>query len=59
MRSADADLRGYLADLNSFPLSSIEEKPEVILAAGTPVEPEPYLPAWHSKILNGWTVPKD
>lgn len=56
---ADADLRGYLASLNSFPLSSLEETPELIFAAGAPAEPEPRLPAWHSKILNGWTVPKD
>lgn len=55
---ADADLRAYLASLNSFPLASIEEKPEVILVAGAPVEPEPRLPAWHSKILNGWTKPE-
>ncbi len=55
---ADADLRAYLAGINSFPLASTTEKPEVILAAGTPVEPEPQLPAWHSKILNGWTKPK-
>lgn len=54
---ADADLRGYLAGLNSFPLSSVAEGPEIVLAAGTPVEPEPQLPAWHSKILNGWTKP--
>lgn len=55
---ADADLRGYLAGLNSFPLAAVAEKPEIILAAGTPVEPEPQLPAWHSKILNGWTKAK-
>ena len=54
---ADADLRAYLAGLNSFPLSSLEERPEVFLVSGTPVEPEPQLPAWHSKILNGWTKP--
>jgi hypothetical protein len=52
---ADADMRAYLAGLNSFPLSSVEEGPEIVLASGTPVEPEPQLPAWHSKILNGWT----
>jgi len=54
---ADADLRAYLASLNSFPLASVQEGPEVILASGTPIEPEPQLPAWHSKILNGWTKP--
>ncbi len=54
---ADADLRAYLAGLNSFPLASYEEKPEITLVAGSPVEPEPQLPAWHSKILNGWTKP--
>lgn len=54
---ADADLRKYLASLTSFPLASLAEGPEVILAAGTPVDPEPQLPAWHSKILNGWTKP--
>ena len=51
---ADADLRGYLATLNSFTLSEVLEGPETILAAGSPVEPEPRLPAWHSKILNNW-----
>lgn len=55
---ADADLRAYLAGLNSFPLASIEERPEAILAAGTPIDPEPRLPAWHAKILNGWVKPK-
>ncbi len=55
---ADADLRAYLAGLNSFPLASVEEKPEIVLVAGSLVEPEPQLPAWHSKILNGWTKPK-
>ncbi len=55
---ADADLRAYLAGLNSFPLASVQEKPEVILVSGSPVEPEPTLPAWHSKILNGWTRSK-
>lgn len=55
---ADADLRAYLAGLNAFPLASVAEEPEVVLASGTPVEPEPQLPAWHSKILNGWTKPK-
>jgi len=55
---ADADLRAYLAELNSFPLASISEKPEVFLVSGTPIEPEPQLPAWHSKILNGWTKPE-
>ncbi len=55
---ADADLRAYLASLNSFPLSSIEEEEGIILAAGAPVEPEPQMPAWHSKILNGWTKQK-
>lgn len=54
---ADADLRAYIATLNSFPLSALDEGPEIILASGTPVEPEPQLPAWHSKILNGWTKP--
>ena len=54
---ADADLRAYIAALNSFPLSALEEGPEIVLASGTPVEPEPQLPAWHSKILNGWTKP--
>jgi hypothetical protein len=53
---ADADLRQYLASINSFPLSMLEEEPGVILVAGTPVEPEPRLPAWHSKILNGWNA---
>ncbi len=51
---ADADLRAYLAGLNSFPLSSLDEAPEIVLVAGTPIEPEPAMPAWHSKILNGW-----
>ncbi|MCA8889157.1 MAG: hypothetical protein KDA46_10025, partial [Parvularculaceae bacterium] len=55
---ADADLRQYLASLNSFPLSMLAEDPEIVLAAGAPVEPEPRLPAWHSKILNGWTAEK-
>jgi len=55
---ADADLRAYLAGLNAFPLSALEEEPEIVLAAGAPVEPEPQLPAWHAKILNGWTKPK-
>jgi hypothetical protein len=50
----DVDLRGYLASLNSFTLSEIPADPEVILAAGTPIDPEPRMPAWHSKILNGW-----
>ncbi len=54
---ADADLRAYLAGINSFPLSSIGEGPEVVLVSGTPVDPEPQLPAWHSKILNGWAKP--
>lgn len=54
---ADADLRAYLARLNSFPLASVEEKPEIVLIAGSPIEPEPQLPVWHSKILNGWTKP--
>ena len=27
-------------------------------SSAAPVEPEPQLPAWHSKILNGWTKPK-
>jgi hypothetical protein len=54
---ADADLRAYLASLNSFPLASLEENPEIVLVAGSPLEPEPQLPAWHSKILNGWTKP--
>ena len=52
---ADADLRGYLASLNSFPLASVAEAPEVILVAGTPVEPDPPLPSYYSKIINGWT----
>jgi len=51
---ADADLRGYLASINSFAVSELPEDPLVILAAGSPIEPEPRLPAWHSKILNGW-----
>jgi hypothetical protein len=55
---ADADLRAYLAEINDFPLASLNEGPEAILASGTPVEPEPQLPAWHAKILNGWTKPK-
>ncbi|MCB2114361.1 MAG: hypothetical protein R3C42_06515 [Parvularculaceae bacterium] len=54
---ADADLRAYLAGLNSFPLALVAEKPEITLVSGTPVEPEPQMPAWHSKILNGWTKP--
>lgn len=52
---ADADLRAYLAELNSVPIASVEGEPQVTLASGAPVEPEPQLPAWHSKILNGWT----
>jgi hypothetical protein len=52
---ADADLRAYLAALNSFPLASVQEAPEIVLVAGSPIEPEPTMPAWHSKILNGWT----
>lgn len=55
---ADADLRAYLAGLNSFALSSVAEDPQIVLVAGTPIEPEPQMPAWHSKILNGWTKPK-
>ena len=51
---ADADLRGYLASINSFALSALPDDPEVVLAAGVPIEPEPRLPAWHAKILNGW-----
>jgi hypothetical protein len=51
---ADADLRGYLASINSFALSSLPDEPEIVLAADAPIEPEPRLPAWHSKILNGW-----
>ena len=55
---ADADLRAYLAGLNSFPLSALDEAPEIVLVAGSPVDPEPSMPAWHSKILNGWTKAK-
>ncbi len=51
---ADADLRGYLASINSFSLSDLPDDPEIVLAADTAIEPEPRLPAWHSKILNGW-----
>lgn len=51
---ADADLRGYLASINSFALSSLSDEPQIIFAADAPMEPEPRLPAWHSKILNGW-----
>ncbi|MFN0025318.1 MAG: hypothetical protein ACKVS5_15620 [Parvularculaceae bacterium] len=51
---ADADLRGYLASLNSFAVSDLPADPEIVLAADAPIEPEPRLPAWHSKILNGW-----
>lgn len=51
---ADADLRGYLASINTIALSELPPDPLVILAAGAPIEPEPRLPAWHSKILNGW-----